>query len=80
MHLAAALGTPTLALHAPWRSCGVSRFGPYADNGWGLVAEDAAAATWSRARRARDGAALMAAVGPDTVLGAARALLEGRRP
>jgi ADP-heptose:LPS heptosyltransferase len=38
LHLAAALGTPTLALHAPWATCGVSRWGPYAANGWAIVA------------------------------------------
>ena len=39
LHLAAALGTPTLALHAPWPTCGPVRWGPYAGNGWALVAD-----------------------------------------
>lgn len=43
VHLAAALGTPTLALHAPERSCGPERWGPYASNGWALVASGARA-------------------------------------
>jgi len=38
LHLAAALGTPTLALHAAGVSCGPGRWGPYAPNGWALAA------------------------------------------
>lgn len=39
LHLAAALGTPTLGLYAAGPSCGPARWGPYAANGWALVAE-----------------------------------------
>lgn len=38
LHLAAALGTPTLGFYPPGSSCGVTRWGPYAPNGWALVA------------------------------------------
>jgi ADP-heptose:LPS heptosyltransferase len=77
LHLAAALGTPTLALHAPWRSCGVGRFGPYAANGWGIVAAHPEAQAWSAARRKRQGPELMAAIPPATVRRAVHALLAG---
>jgi ADP-heptose:LPS heptosyltransferase len=75
LHLAAAVGAPTLALHAPWATCGAGRWGPYADNGWALVAEAHGAARWSRARRRRDGSALLAALRPEAVLDCATKLL-----
>jgi ADP-heptose:LPS heptosyltransferase len=75
VHLAAALGTPTLAFHAPWQSCSVARFGPYADNGWALVAENSEALTWSRSRRLRDAAALMATISPTAACEAVLSLL-----
>jgi ADP-heptose:LPS heptosyltransferase len=68
VHLAAALGRPTLMLQAPWPSCGVARWGPYADNGWVLVAEHDAAMRWSRRQRARHHAGLMAAIPSRAVL------------
>lgn len=75
LHLAAALGTSTLALHAPWATCGAGRWGPYAENGWALVAEAQGAARWSRARRRREGVALLAALNPESVLSFALKLL-----
>lgn len=76
LHLAAALGTPTLALHAPWPSCGPARWGPYAGNGWALVAELADARGWSRAERRARGGELLAAIAPSAVLAAVLAHLE----
>ena len=80
LHLAAALGTPTLALHAPWPTCGVRRWGPYAGNGWGLVAEHPQADRWSQRERRRHARALMATISPRTTAGCALDLLEGRTP
>lgn len=68
IHLAAALGRPTLALHAPWASCGVARWGPYSERGWGLVAHHPQAEAWSRSERRIKGPALMSALSPETVL------------
>ncbi len=68
IHLAAALGRPTLALHAPWASCGVARWGPYSERGWGLVAHHPRAEAWSRSERRLKGPALMSSVAPETVL------------
>jgi len=64
VHLAAAQGTPALALHAPWSSCGVSRWGPYHPSGAGVVAVTAGAERWTRAARRTRGASLLAAVSP----------------
>jgi len=65
LHLAAALGVPTLGFYAPWASCGVARWGPYSENGWALVADLEEARLWSRTRRRRDGAGLLATIPPD---------------
>lgn len=81
LHLAAAVGAPALAFHAPWPSCGVSRWGPYAENGWGLVAGlDTTDGTWSRSERRRKGGDLMATISPAAALTCALALLESRPP
>ncbi len=80
VHLAAALEVPTLAFHAPWRSCGVERWGPYADNGWALVADAAGAARWGRRRRERLGAPLLDALSPGIAARCIERILEGRAP
>lgn len=80
LHLAAGLGAPTLALHAPWPTCGVGRWGPYAANGWALVADLPEALSWSRSDRRRLGSELMAAVPPTTALAVTLSLLEGATP
>ena len=80
LHLAAALGTGTLAFHAPWPTCGVSRWGPYADNGWGLVADHPGAERWSHRERARGAKALMAGIEPEMALTCVNRMLEGGSP
>ena len=70
LHLAAALGVPTLALHAPWPTCGAGRWGPYAANGWAMVAELPEAQRWSRADRRARGEELMGMISPAAVLAA----------
>ena len=80
LHLAAALGRPTLGLYAPWPTCGVTRWGPYAKNGWALVAECAEARRWSRGERRRRGDELLAAIPRAVVADCAATLLEGRTP
>jgi heptosyltransferase-2 len=62
LHLAAALDVPTLGFYAPWATCGAARWGPYASNGYALVVESEEAKRWPRARRRRDGSALLAAI------------------
>ena len=80
LHLAAALGTPTLGFFAPWPSCGVGRWGPYAENGWVLVADLEEARRWSRRQRRRRGAALLETIAPDLAASCVKNLLEGRPP
>jgi ADP-heptose:LPS heptosyltransferase len=80
VHLAAALGTPVLAFHAPWPSCGVRRWGPYSDRGWALVADLEEATHWSRRRRRRLGERLMAGIPPTSALRCIRGILQGRDP
>jgi len=80
LHLAAALGTPTLGVYAPWSTCGVVRWGPYAANGWALTAECREATRWSREERLQLGEQLLAAIPPEVVADCAAALLEGRAP
>jgi ADP-heptose:LPS heptosyltransferase len=80
LHLAAALGTPTLVLQAPWSSCGPARFGPYAANGWSLVPELPEAAGWSAHERGERGRDLMASISPAVALSSAIAILDGRAP
>lgn len=67
LHLAAALGVSTLGLFAPWATCGVARWGPYAANGWAWVAENEAASEWSRSRRRLGGEGLLAAIPAEVV-------------
>jgi len=80
VHLAAAHGTPALALHAPWTSCSVSRWGPYVDRGWGLVAESPGAREWSRRERRRLAPELMAGIPLDVVQRCVEAILAGATP
>ena len=80
VHLAAALGVPTLAFHVPWRSCGVERWGPYADNGWALVADAPGAGRWGRRRRERLGPRLLDALSPGLAARCVERLLEGQAP
>jgi ADP-heptose:LPS heptosyltransferase len=80
LHLAAALGTPTLGIYAPWSTCGVVRWGPYAANGWALTAECREAVRWSREERLQLGQQLLAAIPPVAVFECAEALLRGRAP
>lgn len=67
LHVAAALGTPTLALHAPWPTCGVSRWGPYAENGWAIVAGT---------KETKKGPEVMASISTQSVLDAVHWILE----
>jgi len=80
LHLAAALGTPTLGIYAPWSTCGVARWGPYAPNGWAVAADAEDAPRWSRAERRRRGEQVLAAVPAQAVEDCVTAILEGRRP
>lgn len=80
VHLAAAHGTPALALHAPWTSCGVTRWGPYVDRGWGIVAEAPGARDWSRGERLRLAPSLMAGIPLAVVHRCVESILAGQRP
>jgi ADP-heptose:LPS heptosyltransferase len=79
VHLAAAQGTPALALHAPWYSCGPTRWGPYSEQGWALVADTDGATDWSRRERARRAPDLMRAIPTSVVLHHALALWQTGR-
>ena len=68
VHLAAALGTPALALHAPWPTCSVARWGPYHPSGAGIVAHTPGEERFTRAERRLCGARLLAGVPPEFVL------------
>ena len=80
LHLAAALGTATLGLYAPWSTCGVTRWGPYAKNGWALVAECEEALSWSRGERRRRGSELLGGIRSDLVARCAMTLSTGHAP
>jgi len=80
IHLATALGTPALAFHAPWDSCGIERWGPYGERGWALVADAREARRWPRSRRREHGPSLMAALSPSIALRCVEALLDDRTP
>jgi len=80
VHLATAHGSSALALHAPWTSCGVSRWGPYEDRGWGLVADAPAAHEWSRRERRRHAPELMAGIPLEVVHRCVEAILAGQTP
>jgi len=79
VHLAALMGTPTLAIHAPWPSCGPERWGPYAANGW-TATPRAADVRWTRRRRRALGPQLLERVEPDFVAAAVTDVAEGRAP
>ena len=72
VHLAAALGTPALALHAPWSTCSVARWGPYHASGAAVVAHTPGEERLTRAERRARGASLLAGVPPEFVLGVVR--------
>jgi len=74
IHLAAALDRPALAIHAPWRSCGADRWGPWGERGRALVVGDAAG--WSRRRRRRHATDLMRELGVPVVLREVESMLE----
>jgi len=80
VHLAAAVGARTLALHAPWSTCSVGRWGPYSDRGWALVADLPGAERWGRSRRRRLGARLLDGLSPSTVHACVLRMLDGRDP
>jgi ADP-heptose:LPS heptosyltransferase len=76
LHLAAALGTPTLALHVSWSSCGAARWGPYSPTGWALVVGGPELSRLPRRRRDDLGAAALAELAPEGVFGYVRAILD----
>jgi ADP-heptose:LPS heptosyltransferase len=80
LHLASALGVPVLMMHPPWKRCGYQRRGPYASNGWALVAESDKAAGWSSRRRQALGTKLMASITPADARRCVVAMMEGREP
>lgn len=80
IHLANALGRPALAIHAPWRSCGVERWGPYGAGGWALVVGHPDARRWSRRRRRRLAHDLMDRLPVDTVQEAVQSMFATGRP
>jgi len=80
IHLAAAMGRPTLAIHAPWKSCGAERWGPYRGDGWALVVEHPGARRWSHRRRRRSAAALMDQLPAETVYRVVDSLYTTGRP
>jgi len=80
IHLASALGRPALAIHAPWKSCGVERWGPYRANGWALVVNTPGARRWTRRRRRRSAAWLMDLLPVDTVFRAVRSMCATGQP
>jgi len=80
IHLANALGTSTLAIHAPWKSCGVERWGPYGAEGWALVVGQPGARRWSRRQRGRRARDLMDRLDVGTVFEAVHSMLATGRP
>jgi ADP-heptose:LPS heptosyltransferase len=66
IHLAAAVGAKTVAIHAPWPSCAPERWGPWAENGWAITPQRAGM-RWSRAERRTSGRTVLAAVSPELV-------------
>ena len=80
LHLAAAIGTPTLGLYAPWSSCAAARWGPYAQNGWVLEATCAEALRWSRTERRRRGEALLGGIAPRVVAKCVESMVRGDPP
>jgi ADP-heptose:LPS heptosyltransferase len=80
LHLAAALGRPTLGFYAPWSTCGVARWGPYSARGWALAAECAEARNWSHGDRRRMGEQLLALIPSEVAAHCVTAILENRPP
>jgi ADP-heptose:LPS heptosyltransferase len=80
IHLAAALDRATLAIHAPWRSCGAERWGPYSRHGWALVVGRQGGRRWSRRRRRRWAARELARLPVEVVARAAGSMLAGASP
>lgn len=80
LHLAAAVGSSTLALHAPWPGCAPERWGPYADRGWALVAEAPEVRRWSKRLRRARAPELMAGLTPALVRDVVLKLVTGRTP
>ena len=78
--LAGGLGRPALAIHAPWKSCGVERWGPYRSNGWALVVDAPGARRWTRRRRRRSAAWLMDLLPVDTVYRAVHSMCATGQP
>ncbi|HET9299314.1 MAG TPA: glycosyltransferase family 9 protein [Candidatus Polarisedimenticolaceae bacterium] len=79
VHLAAALGTATLAFHPPGPLYGPERCGPYAPNGWALVADGERARFWHRRSR-RAATSLLEGISPAAALSCVLDLAEGRAP
>ncbi|HEX5042685.1 MAG TPA: glycosyltransferase family 9 protein [Candidatus Polarisedimenticolaceae bacterium] len=79
VHLAAALGTPTLAFHPPGPLYGPERCGPYAGNGWALVADGERGHVWHRRSR-RAASSLLEGISPAAALACVLDLAEGREP
>jgi ADP-heptose:LPS heptosyltransferase len=80
LHLAAALGSPTVAVHPPFPECSPDRWGPYARNGWAILPGHADARNWSRRVRRAQGDRLMAGIPPTAVMRCVRAVMDGQRP
>jgi heptosyltransferase-2 len=80
LHLAAALGTATLGVYAPWPTCAAARWGPYATNGWAVAACNEEAVRWSRRERRARGEGLLGGVPAALVARSAASMLGGRPP
>ena len=80
IHLATALGRASLAIHAPWKSCGAERWGPYRSNGWALVVEHPDARSWSHRRRRNSAAWLMDQLPVEIVYRAADSMYASGQP
>ncbi len=80
LHLAAALGTPTLLVQPPSSAHGPARWGPYASNGYSLVPEPAGGAATSGREEPESWRELMAGISPAAALSCALAILDGRAP
>jgi len=79
VHLAAALGTPTLAFHPPGPLYGPQRCGPYAANGWALVADAEPSRGWLRSSRSVARSQLEG-ISPAAALACVLDLADGRPP
>ena len=79
VHLAAALGTATLAFHPPGPLYGPERCGPYAPNGWALVADGEPSRFWHRGSR-RAATSLLEGISPAAALACVMDLAEGGEP